>query len=289
MIINILKFIIKAIEWILTIEFKEEDKTPLPTPIPTPTPNPKPVKPVIEEPSKPVIVPPVDITVPVVEDTYPINIVEKFIDYAQYVHEVMDFNQIVIHHTAGGSAQSTINWWNSNKERVATHFIIDRDGTIYQTIPLNGWGYHLWVNAPSNQISTKFKSRKEKYDKKALSIELASYGRCHEKNGVVYNVYNKPVKNFIKLSKPYRGTLYFEKYSSEQIKSLKKLLSFLLEKYPEIKANLVKDFSTIFEINQRALDMAPGIFTHSSYRTDKDDCYPDSDLINMLNSLHLNS
>ena len=72
-------------------------------------------KPVYEEPSKPVIVPPVDITVPVVEDTYPINIVEKFIDYAQYVHEVMDFNQIVIHHTAGGSAQSTINWWNSNK------------------------------------------------------------------------------------------------------------------------------------------------------------------------------
>jgi hypothetical protein len=42
---------------------------------------------------------------------------------------------------------------------------------------------------------------------------------------------------------------------------------------------------TIFDINMDALGGIPGIFTHTSYRTDKSDCHPQKELVDMLCNL----
>lgn len=52
---------------------------------------------------------------------------------------------IVMHRTAGSSTASAINWWKdseNNPNTSATTFIIDKDGTLTQTSPLETKTYH---------------------------------------------------------------------------------------------------------------------------------------------------
>ena len=55
---------------------------------------------------------------------------------------------IVLHYTAGGTAQSTHDLFAANQRNggelpgVVTHFVVDKDGTIYQELPLDTRGRH---------------------------------------------------------------------------------------------------------------------------------------------------
>ena len=50
---------------------------------------------------------------------------------------------IVLHDTEGdGSAASTIDWWDSNGNLIASHFIINKDGSIYQAVPIDRIAHH---------------------------------------------------------------------------------------------------------------------------------------------------
>lgn len=49
---------------------------------------------------------------------------------------------LVIHFTAGASALSSIEWWKEKGGTVCAHFVIDRDGTIYQCRPCNRTAGH---------------------------------------------------------------------------------------------------------------------------------------------------
>lgn len=50
---------------------------------------------------------------------------------------------IMLHDTEDNNdGQDTINWWDSNGNRVATHFIVNRDGKIYQCVPLDKIAHH---------------------------------------------------------------------------------------------------------------------------------------------------
>lgn len=252
--------------------------------------------PVVQEPieesiiviDKPIEVPvePVEKPKPIVVTPTKNLIITKFLDPKQYVHEKVKFNQIVLHHTAGGSAQSTIEYWNSTGERVGTHFTIDRDGTVYQTVPFDAWIYHLYVGSPSNKIDKKYRDIGSAYDRQSIGIELCNYGFLKPSNGKYLNYANGKVdtSKVTKLDKPYKGFLYWEDYTDEQIESLKYLLNYLLTLFPHIPYEK-NSFSSIFDINKKALDMVPGIYSHTSYRTDKFDIYPNTKIINLLNNL----
>jgi len=59
---------------------------------------------------------------------------EKPAEYQKY---------IVMHDTEGtGDAQSVINWWDSNGNLVAAHFIVNTDGSIVQCVPLDKIAHH---------------------------------------------------------------------------------------------------------------------------------------------------
>lgn len=49
---------------------------------------------------------------------------------------------LVIHFTAGASAQSSIDWWKKLANGICAHLVIDRDGTIYQCRPFNRTAGH---------------------------------------------------------------------------------------------------------------------------------------------------
>lgn len=214
---------------------------------------------------------------------------ERFLPSNQYINEYSDKIGIVLHHTVSrsDSVDGDIKWWNSNKERVGTHFIVDKFGNIYQCVPLDKWVHHLWVNALTNKIALKFKSisLNNIYNSQTIGIELDSAGGLLPRNGYWHSAFNKQMKNSDVYQIDYRGYKAFEKYYPEQIESVKNLILYLIEKYPLIGQNIKDDYSDIFNINLDALNHVPGIYTHTSYRTDKSDCAPQRGLVEMLNSL----
>lgn len=277
----------------IPLQKEEESKAPpLPIPLETAPIERSPEEPVlIQEPVESIILMPVEeaAAAPVIESIVkpkpvPLMIQQKFLSPAQYVKETTKKSGIVLHHTVGGSSNSTLNFWGNTKERVATHFLIERDGTIIQCLPLEDWAFHIFIGSPGNKISKKYKQRGSEYDRSLIGIELCSYGPLTLRNDNFYTIYNNQVDKSKVVKVNYRGSQYWEDYTDEQVESLRKLILDLVPKMVQ-PFELKNDYTDIFDINNDALNLVPGIYSHTSYRTDKSDCTPTPKLLGMLNSL----
>jgi N-acetyl-anhydromuramyl-L-alanine amidase AmpD len=191
----------------------------------------------------------------------------------QYFKEKQFKNQIVIHHTAGGSnAENVIHGWNFNVERVATAYVIDGLGVVKQAFEPEYWAYHLGLKS-GNNLSL---------NKGSIGIEVCNWGQLVKKGDKYYNYVNKEVpENEVVFLKKFRGFEYYHKYNDLQLASLKKLLQELCSKFAINK----KYNSDMFDISPNALKGVNGIYTHVSYRSDKNDMSPQINLIEMLKSL----
>lgn len=200
----------------------------------------------------------------------------------QYVVEETVKNQIILHHTVSGDGvQGDIAWWKSTPERVATHFVIGREGTIYQNYNTRYWAYHLGL---SNASFSKFDLLYKNLDKSSIGIEIDSWGYLTRKNDKFYSAGNTvvPLEKVQIYDAPFRGQLYYEKYTNAQIDILKELLIYLRDNKSK---ELVIYRKEMFDISKDALRGVNGIWSHVSYRSDKSDCHPQSELIEMLKSL----
>ena len=83
-----------------------------------------------------------------------------------YFHDIVKKTQIYLHHTVGGSAKSTFDYWQAQANHVATAFIVERDGTIFQVYDPHLWAWHLGLKLPSNTQANK----------QSIGIEMASEG-----------------------------------------------------------------------------------------------------------------
>ncbi len=191
----------------------------------------------------------------------------------QYFKEKQFKNQIVIHHTAGGSnADNVIHGWNFNVERVATAYVIDGLGVVKQAFEPEYWAYHLGLKS-GNNLSL---------NKGSIGIEICNWGQLIKKGDKYYNYINKEVpENEVVFLKKFRGFEYYHKYNDLQLASLKKLLQELCAKFAINK----KYNSDMWDISPNALSGVNGIYTHVSYRSDKNDMSPQINLIEMLKTL----
>ena len=70
----------------------------------------------------------------------------------QYIKELTDKKQIVIHHTVSGQGvNGDIAWWRSTADRVGTAIIVGWDGKIYQCFSSKYWAYHLGLKTANNK------------------------------------------------------------------------------------------------------------------------------------------
>lgn len=216
-------------------------------------------------------------------------IIENYLPESQYCREVTDKDMIVLHHTVGGDSSSSYAYWLGNKEKVATHFLVDRNGTVTKCFDEKYWAYHLYVASPGNRITKSHKRLGSEYDRRSIGIELCNLGQVTLRDGVFYDLYKRAVHpdKVIKI-KSYKGYEYWEKYTDAQLKAIEYLILTLCDKYPKIKekAKLQTDYSGISEISQDALEFRKGIVGHANLRTDKYDTAPQPQLIEMLNQLH---
>lgn len=205
-------------------------------------------------------------------------------------------HQLVLHHTAGGSnAINVVHGWQFNTEKIGTSFVIAgkptthdtfKEGQIYQAFGSKYWAYHIAFSKSTNNVPAKYHdfAKEQVIAKASIGIEICNWGQLvQDKDGNFKNYVNDivPKEEVVELATPYRGFKYYHAYSDAQLASLKELLIFLCDKY-----NIPKNFNAdMFDISTRALDGTAGIFTHSSYRSDKNDCSPQPKLIEMLQSL----
>lgn len=206
----------------------------------------------------------------------PLIIKDMFLNKGQWVNEKVNKTQIVVHHSVGSSVQSLFNWWNMSKERVATALSIDKDGTIYRHFPEDEWAYHLYINAKTNRVGTGLKRFAIQREKDSIGIELINAGGLIKKDKW-YSSYNSPVEDVYEID--YRGFKAFEKYTDEQMRSLKKLIEHLSNKFNIPITNLT------FDINDDALKGKPGVYGHINYRSEKSDPYEYPPLINLIKEL----
>lgn len=202
------------------------------------------------------------------------EIIKNLLNDNQYYKDKTFKNQIVIHHTAGGSnAVNAIHGWNFDPIKVGTAFVIDGVGKIYQAFDPDCWAHHLGMKTANNVV----------LNKASVGIEICNWGQLiKDKDGKFWNYIKKevPIDQVITLSK-FRGFEYYHKYNDDQLTSLKQLLGDLCAKYSiDRKYN-----SDMFDLNSKAMSGVNGIWTHVSYRSDKNDCSPQPNLIDILRSI----
>jgi N-acetyl-anhydromuramyl-L-alanine amidase AmpD len=206
------------------------------------------------------------------------KIVQVRLKENQYYPEEHPKKQIVLHHTVSNSnAKNVMSWWAKTPAKVGTAFIIDRDGVIHQCFSSKHWAHHL---------GTKSKENKQ-LNQESIGIELCSWGPLTRKENPMLkgspNFFSStgtevPKEEVVKLDKPFRGHLYYQKYTSSQLKSLQILLNYLCETY-----GIPKKYNPdMWEYSRMAMKGNPGIYTHVSFRKDKSDCFPQQELIDML-------
>jgi N-acetyl-anhydromuramyl-L-alanine amidase AmpD len=201
-----------------------------------------------------------------------------------YIQEKTVKNQIVLHHTvSGGTSQDVVDYWiNQNIKtgnRIATHFIIDKDGTINRLFDLEYWAGHI---GDCSKSCKKLGLPNQNYSKNSIGIELVNFGALTLKKDKLYNAYGQLYHgNYISFTNPYRWANYFAAYTDNQIQALSELLPYLCDEF-----NIPKTYNhMMFDIDFHALNKVPGIYSHTSYRMDKSDVYPDSRLIEMLKNI----
>jgi N-acetyl-anhydromuramyl-L-alanine amidase AmpD len=210
------------------------------------------------------------------------NIVKtKQLKNTQFYPKADKKTMIFWHHTAGTTATGAIDWWNQTPEHVGTAFVIDRDGTIYQTFDPNNWAYHAGVKGDDDHI-----------EKQSIGIEIVSAGNLQLEAGkfMFYPLFpNKIAGKEIPKDevwdmdiKGWRGKRYYHSYTDKQIQSLIELTNKLMADF-NIPLPPTWEESEFWEFDEKVIkSIVPGIHSHSTVRMDKNDIVPYESFINRV-------
>lgn len=181
----------------------------------------------------------------------------------QYYSTKHKKTHIFLHHTAGGSVASAMASWNSTKERVATAYIIERNGEVYEAFNPDYWAYSLGVTGATA------------LEKATIGIELVAFGPLTRVAGKFFTWTNReiPKNEVAEFDPPYRGSRYYHDYTISQMSSLCQLLKMLNEKY-KIPLDNLKEGSSKYVDYRDWKKLPSGVWSHTTVRKDKSDILP---------------
>lgn len=227
------------------------------------------------------------------------EIIQVNFSETQYYREETPKSQICLHHTvSSGSADGVISWWNQDPQKIATQFIIDGTGKIFQLYSSKYWAHHLGIKSTFLQKMgfTDHGTRNVLLNKSSIAMEICNWGGLVKADDGTFHPakWDTTLKKYVPYmkvtiadenvqiyDKPFRDFLYFEKYTPEQIISVGRLVVYLCDKW-----GIPKTYnSSLWDVSKNALGGVPGIWSHVSYRQDKSDLMPQPEMIDMLKSL----
>jgi N-acetyl-anhydromuramyl-L-alanine amidase AmpD len=189
---------------------------------------------------------------------------------SQYFTQKPVKDLIILHFTAGQSARSAFDTWTVSSARVATAFIVDVDGTIYEAFPAAMWAYHLGVTGGTA------------HEKRSIGIEMANVGPLRVSTTDPKRLTWWPnnwakqwcaiddTPRYVKSS--YRGIEYFASFPEPQIRATSALVSSLCDQFSIPRT--IPPSSKRMEHDPNYFAKFKGIAAHHNFRADKWDVGP---------------
>lgn len=219
------------------------------------------------------------------------NIIQVAFPDSQYKKEITEKVGWVLHHSAGrDQAKNMFKFWELDKQgAVATAYGIEDTGAIYEGFD----GFKYWAHAigltvagnnlPKHLLKYHTFTNNVFLNKRYIQVEICNWGALVEKSGKYFSWAGEEVpKDKVQIyDKPFRGSRFFEKYTEKEIEALRNLILWYHQEY-----GVSKKYNTeMWNISEKALQGAEGIWGHTSFRTDKSDVHPQPELIEMLQNL----
>lgn len=139
---------------------------------------------------------------------------------------------IVLHYTAGGSPESTISWFKNPRSKASAHYLVARDGTIYQFVRDEDTAWHAGI-PPRLGLSVEENRKREdrariiRPNQRSIGIEIDNWGSLRKTDGgfLTWNgkLYQGEALQF--------GESYWEPYTEAQYQALIKLIRYLCQKH----------------------------------------------------------
>jgi N-acetyl-anhydromuramyl-L-alanine amidase AmpD len=196
---------------------------------------------------------------------------------SEFVPEITAKDLIVLHFTAGTTARSAFDTWRNDPRRIATSYIVDLDGSIYEVFPPSSWASHLGVSSPRSI-----------QDRRSIGIEIANVGplQISTDDRRVLNWWPKRTAaspdfttKFCGLDEThryvaadFRGKSHFASYPDVQVDALSALVRMLCEQFsiPSTLPPLARRFTC----DVSAFSTYKGVCSHANFRQDKWDIGP---------------
>lgn len=193
-----------------------------------------------------------------------------------YRDSVFEKRHIVLHHTAGYNAAGALATWKRSQSRDGTAFIVDRDGSIYQTFDPRYWAVHIYRHDSGE--NPDFYT----LEKVSIGIEIVNLGPLSRGTGSKNKdgLYTYTGKKYCTLSdtqlyvaEEWKGHKYWHAYTNAQYDAVRLLLRELERDFqiPMLAAPL-GDRLAVWDT--KALLGYRGITSHCNYRKDKTDLSP---------------
>ena len=213
-----------------------------------------------------------------------LSIIPFFMDNGEYVNEITKKRYLFLHHTMGwNNPYNQIKQWeNDDRGSIGTEFVIGGksiqgdskyDGLVLQAFPEGYYAWHLG------------KIGKREVHTDSVGIELCNFGQLVEgRTWAGQKVLPEEIYHV-----NFRGYNMFHKYSDEQLYSLRKLILYIAD-----RDNIDVCSGLIDKIHEFGVEKAfswqreayygtvEGMWTHANTRTDKLDCFPQDNFIDML-------
>jgi len=185
------------------------------------------------------------------------RIIKKTLPKNCYFAEECEKDQIVLHHPESSTATSPMNWWKQQQNGVATAYIVDKDGTIYEVFDPAYWAWHLG----------KYANRD--YNRKSIGIEIVNEGYLMRDGGDYKWMFGKYTGSVYEVKGlPWRSRKWFAAYTQPQIIAVAELISILCPRF-----NIPEKIYGKFDFNTDLLNYK-GIIAHCNVHDGKTDISP---------------
>jgi hypothetical protein len=208
-----------------------------------------------------------------------------------YFKQLFPKKQIIWHHSAGwDNARGMFDWWKADKViHVATAIGISDDGTVSRGFDESYWAASIGCKSnvfTDNGVPLIYKNgtiyNNRSLDEQAVAVEVCNWGSLTVKDSKYYSWSNAEINKDKVIELNYKNTKYFEAYTDAEIKALKYWTLLVAMRFD---IPLVYNYDDFFKVSKKALSGEKGLFTHNSYRVDKNDVSPQPKLIEMAKTL----
>jgi hypothetical protein len=175
--------------------------------------------------------------------------------------------QIVLHTTAGGSAEGAFQTFVSKANGLSVPYIADRAGKIFELYDdTEFWSYHL---APQTTWP------KGSQDKKTIGIEMVNWGNLRAGDGgrTLYSWPNSwtqkvcdksDAPEYVTIDPPYRGEKFFQAIPKPQALAVCDLIEMLCDRHGITRQ--IPDVDFIEKFDPKTFQNWSGVASHVNYR-----------------------